>query len=89
MYLLQATSNMLCSLLEGHLTATFHKLSIHAGTYNFYYFVIYNDLFLALSPKKVQEFLRPIVKLAKNLLKIHQEKLIKGMKRPPIVTVRN
>lgn len=45
------------------------------------------SLLLALSPKKIQEFFIPIVKLAKHLLKVHKTKQVKGMNEPPVVTV--
>ena len=47
----------------------------------------YNLLLLALSPKKIQEFFIPIVKLAKHLLNIHKAKKLKGMSEAPVVTV--
>lgn len=49
-------------------------------------FIKYLSL-LALSPKKIQEFFIPIVKLAENLLSIHKTQQFKGMNRPPVVTV--
>ena len=79
---------MLCTLLNGNLISTFYKLNIHAGNhgdYNVYWFIIL--LLLALSPKKIQEFFIPIVKLAKHLLRIHEIKQLKGMNEPPVVTV--
>ena len=48
---------------------------------------LFNLSLLALSPKKIQEFFIPIVKLAEHLLKIHKAKQFKGMNEPPVVTV--
>ena len=84
---MQATAKLLCTLLNGNLIPTFYKLNIHAGNYNCHQFNYYNLLLLALSPKKVQEFFIPVVKLAKHLLKIHEEKQLKGMNKPPVVIV--
>ena len=63
-------------------------MQVHKCNYVYHWFIIIrNLLLLALSPKKVQEFFIPIVKLAKHLLKIHEEKPLKGMNKPPVVTV--
>ena len=43
--------------------------------------------YIALSPKKIQEFFIPIVKLAKRLLNIHKAKKLEGINEPPVVTV--
>ena len=85
---LQATAKLLCTLLNGNLIPTFYKLNIHAGNYgNILSVYLYNILLLALSPKKIQEFFIPIIKLAKHLLRVHKTKQLKGMNEPPVVTV--
>ena len=80
---------MLCTILNGNLIQTFHKLNIHAGTYVFTTSLdhCFNFILPALSPKEVQEFFIPVVRIAKHLLKIYEEKPLKGMNKPPVVTV--
>ena len=79
---------MLSILLKGNLIPTFDKLSIHAGSYSYILLVNYcNILLLALSPKKIQEFFVPIVKLAKHLLEVKEQMQLSGMNEPPVVTV--
>lgn len=55
-----------------------------------YLFIMCSLLFglLALSPKEIQDFFIPIVKLAEHLLKIHETKK-QEIYEPPVVTVRD
>ena len=79
---------MLCAVLNGSLIRTFYKLNIHAGTHGYTYSVVYNfHLYLALTPRKIRDFLRPICNLALDLQRKSDK--FKAFKQPPLLTVRN
>ena len=69
--------------------STFYKLNIHAGNHKTIrlFLLVYSTVLSALSPKKIQEFFIPVVKLAKHLLRIHKAKQLTGMNEAPVVTV--